>query len=173
LPPELKLGTITVGRNRIGERMQVTIGIGTRADVEDWAHMRQMLWPEISIAEHRSEILGDVGSNDSVVFLARDDGAVIGFAEATLRTDYVNGSSSSPVGFLEGLYVAPAVRRRGIARGLIAAVEAWAASAGCSEIASDALIGNLDAHSLHEAIGFEETERVVFFVKKIAAASNH
>ena len=29
----------------------------------------------------------------------------IGFAQCTLRNDYVEGSSSSPVGYLEGIYV--------------------------------------------------------------------
>ena len=50
------------------------------------------------------------------------DGMPLGLAEVALRTDYVNGTDSSPVAFLEGLYVVPAVRRQGVARGLLQAV---------------------------------------------------
>jgi aminoglycoside 6'-N-acetyltransferase I len=44
-----------------------------------------------------------------------------------LRRDYVNGCSSSPVGFLEGLYVHPTFRRRGFKRSKIGR-DGWAAA---------------------------------------------
>ena len=80
--------------------------------------------------------------------------AVIAFAEATLRRDYVNGCTASPVGFLEGLYVDPEFRHRGIARKLCRAVEDWAASLGCSEFASDVHLHNEASQKAHEALGF-------------------
>jgi len=93
----------------------------------------------------------------------------IGFAEASLRSDYVNGTGSSPVAFLEGLYVAPSHRRRGVARSLVAAVLQWAGSRGCQECASDALVENELSHRVHRALGFTETERVVYFRKTLPA----
>ena len=84
-----------------------------------------------------------------------------------MRRDYVNGCATSPVGFLEGLYVDPARRRRGIARKLCRAVEDWAASLGCSEFASDVYLGNENSQRAHEALGFEETERVVYYRKQL------
>ncbi len=42
----------------------------------------------------------------------------LGFIEGSIRTDYVNGTESSPVGFIEGIYVVPAGRRKGGARQL-------------------------------------------------------
>jgi aminoglycoside 6'-N-acetyltransferase I len=102
------------------------------------------------------------------VLLAKtDSGKAVGFAEAALRVDYVNGTDSSPVAFLEGLYVAPGSRRAGVARALVAAVEQWARREGCSELASDCLLENIDAHEVHRALGFGETERVVYFRKEI------
>ena len=89
----------------------------------------------------------------------------VGFAEASVRRDYVNGTESSPVAFLEGLYVIPEARRTGIARSLVAEVVRWAQGAGCRELASDALLDNHVSHAVHRALGFEETERVVFFRK--------
>ena len=94
-------------------------------------------------------------------------GNALGLVEVALRSDYVNGTNSSPVGFLEGIYVVPQARRQGVARMLVAEAERWAASVGCSEFASDALIDNTRSHAMHVALGFEETERVVFFRKAL------
>jgi len=83
------------------------------------------------------------------------------------RVDYVNGSSTSPVAFLEGLYVEPAARRKGVARALVEAVAAWASAEGCRELASDSPLGNTAAHAVHRALGFAETERVVYFLRTL------
>ena len=85
--------------------------------------------------------------------------------EATLRTDYVNGCETSPVAFLEGIYVEPGARRQGVARRLVEVVQQWARQMNCSEMASDALLQNTDSHGMHLGLGFEETERVVYFRK--------
>jgi aminoglycoside 6'-N-acetyltransferase I len=39
----------------------------------------------------------------------------------------------------------------------------WARALGVTELASDALIDNHDSHAMHRALGFAETERIVFF----------
>jgi aminoglycoside 6'-N-acetyltransferase I len=102
-------------------------------------------------------------------FVAYSDANPAGLAEAALRSDYVNGTHSSPVAFLEGIYVHPDARRRGVAAKLVEAVGRWARECGCSELASDALLENEASHALHRALGFEETERVVFFRKPLDA----
>jgi len=105
---------------------------------------------------------------DAVTFLARDEqDHASGFAEATLRHDYVNGCTSSPVGFLEGLYVRDESRRQGVARALCQAVEAWALKRGASELASDTWLDSLASERMHEALEFSETERVVYFRKSL------
>ncbi len=104
----------------------------------------------------------------AATFLARSGaGAPIGFAEATLRRDYVNGCSTSPVAFLEGLYVAPAWRRRGVARLLCAAAEDWGRMLGCVELGSDTYLENIESQRMHQALGFEEMERIVGYRKII------
>ena len=95
-------------------------------------------------------------------------GEPIGVAEAALRTDYVNGTSSTPVAFLEGIYVLPDARRQGVAAALMQEVERWARESGCRELASDASLENQASHAVHRALGFEETERVLFFRKPLA-----
>ena len=56
----------------------------------------------------------------------------------------------------------------GVAAALIRAVEDWGRQKGCTEFASDALLTNLNSHTMHRALGFEETERVVYFRRKLA-----
>ena len=87
-----------------------------------------------------------------------------------MRTDYVNGTSSTPVAFIEGIYVAPQFRRQGVGRSLVAVVAGWARDRGCTELASDALLENTASHAMHSALGFEETERVVFFRKQLPSS---
>ena len=79
----------------------------------------------------------------------------------------MNGCNTSPVGFLEGLYVEPRYRKRGLARLLCSAVEDWAKGMGCSEFASDVLLQNEMGQRVHEALGFNATDRVVFYLKQI------
>jgi aminoglycoside 6'-N-acetyltransferase I len=106
-----------------------------------------------------------------VLLFVDEQGEALGFAEASIRVDYVNGTSSSPVAFLEGLYVLPASRGQGIARQLVAGIQRWAEERGCTELASDALLDNQASHAMHEALGFTETERVVYFLKPLKVAS--
>jgi aminoglycoside 6'-N-acetyltransferase I len=138
------------------------------ADRDELRRLRHMLWPESAGHDHPGEVSGtsDAGDNGSIAFIARTDaGEAIGFAEASLRHDPVNGCDTSPVLFLEGIYVLPAHRRRGAGKSLCAAVEAWGRSLGCTEFGSDALLDNAVGHAFHAGLGFEECERVVVFRK--------
>jgi aminoglycoside 6'-N-acetyltransferase I len=131
-----------------------------------WATLRSRLWPDMESAVHASELAVLLMQQRIVGFLALSAGRAIGFAEAAVRTDYVNGCDSRPVVFLEGLWVEPQHRHQGLARILVAEVERWTQELGCSELASDVLIDNEASLAVHRALGFEETERVVFFRKQ-------
>jgi aminoglycoside 6'-N-acetyltransferase I len=138
------------------------------ADLGEWTQLRAQLWPMASIASHAEDVKDSLSNGRVAGFLARNEaGEAIGFAEASLRHDYVNGCSSSPVLFLEGIYVRPADRRLGVARALCNAVAAWGRHLGCTEFGSDALLENSESHSFHAALGFNETERVIFFRKAL------
>lgn len=141
------------------------VALATVADAADWLRLRLALWPHAA-AESPEEIAQIIESPDLAAFIARDaDGAAIGFAEIAIRRDYVNGCDTSPVGFLEGIYVVPEARQRGVARALVAAAAQWVRAQGCTEFASDADIDNDASHRMHEALGFAETQRVVYFRK--------
>lgn len=134
-----------------------------------WADMRLALWPDASLNDHRTDIAEMLaGGDDLVAFVALDaQGRACAFVEAALRRDYVNGCDTSPVVFIEGLYVHPPARHGGLARALVDAVAAWGRDKGCTEMASDADIANLSSHAFHHAAGFIETERVVYFRRNI------
>ena len=135
------------------------------ADQRGWLTLREALWPHCSRAEHLSEMASFLANPQRYAqFVAYDDSReAVGFCEAALRTDYVNGTETSPVAFVEGIFVVPEARRRGIAASLVSAVAGWAVAADCRELASDAALENQESHAFHLAIGFQESRRVVFF----------
>jgi aminoglycoside 6'-N-acetyltransferase I len=139
------------------------------ADHPDWLRLREALWPgarEEHLAEMRTFVANPGRYRQFIAYSAARE--AIGLAEASLRTDYVNGTDSSPIAFLEGLYVVPQARRQGVAASLVAAVADWARAVGCRELASDAVVENSVSQVVHWALGFEVTERVVFFRRKLA-----
>ena len=134
---------------------------------EGWLSLRQALWPHRSKVEHIAEMTAILGQTTRFAQFVAYGGAhkAVGFVEASIRGDYVNGTHSSPVAFLEGIYVQPKNRCRGIARILVGAVSVWAVARGCREFASDAALGNELSHEADKSLGFLETERVVYFCK--------
>ncbi|MTE11837.1 aminoglycoside 6'-N-acetyltransferase [Nocardia aurantiaca] len=140
----------------------------TAESIDEVASLRYALWPVSDEAEHRAELVELADSPDAVVLVARTEaGEPVGYAEASIRRDYVNGCDTSPVAFLEGIFVAPGHRLHGIASALCGAVEEWARAVGCTELGSDALLENAVAHRFHQAKGFEERERVVYYRKRL------
>ena len=133
----------------------------------DWLSLRGALWPQAPRRDLAAEMADTLERGHFVRIARGDDGQPAGFVEASIRNDFVNGSNTSPVAFLEGLYVVASRRHRGIARALVRAVEEWALAEGCSEFASDSSLDNVGAHAAHRALGFEETERVVYFRKEL------
>jgi len=89
------------------------------------------------------------------------------FAQCQLRHDYVEGTETSPVGYLEGIYVREAGRGKGIAWRLLRACEDWARKQGCTEFASDCELTNAESQGFHQAVGFKEANRIVVYVRKI------
>jgi aminoglycoside 6'-N-acetyltransferase I len=101
----------------------------------------------------------------------RGDGALGAFVEVSIR-NIVDGAQSDRVAYIEGWYVDPDLRKRGIGRALIRAAEAWAVSRGLNELGSDAELHNEGSITAHKALGFRETFRVVQFLKAIPARAD-
>ena len=135
-------------------------------DVPSVARLSLRLWPEHDLDEMDHEFGELIQREDAAVFLTLDEEAV-GFAQCQLRHDYVEGTQSSPVGYLEGIFVAESYRNQGYARDLLTACEAWAREKGCSEFASDCELGNDTSLAFHLNVGFEEANRIICFTKKL------
>ena len=101
------------------------------------------------------------------MFLAFDHDDAIGFAHASLRYDYVEGTEGGNVGYLEGIYVTPGFRGNGIAKELVSMCENWSKEKGCAEFASDCELENTDSLAFHLKIGFTEANRIICFAKKL------
>ena len=131
------------------------------------AELACQLWPDNTADEMCSEMGEILAKPDAAFFLAYAEKVPIGFAQCQLRHDYVEGTDSSPVGYLEGIYVAEAYRKQGIAKALLTACESWAKTKGCSEFASDCELDNTQSLQFHLNVGFEEANRIICFTKKL------
>ena len=136
-------------------------------DVRTVTDLALLLWPNHTFVDLESEFSGLLADPETVVFLAYHDGAAVGFAQCQLRHDYVEGTDSSPVGYLEGIFVKEAQRRCGYARVLLAACEAWARTMGCTEFASDCELENTESLQFHLNVGFTEAGRIICFTKQL------
>jgi len=148
----------------------VIVRLAQPADAARWHVLRAILWHDDDPDDHQAEIAAyfSTASFEQAAFMAVDEnGAIVGFAEAALRHDYVEACDTSPVAYLEGICVDPERRLKGVGRALVEAVADWGRRRGCTEFASDALIEDTESHAFHAAVGLAETERVVFFKRDL------
>ena len=114
-------------------------------------------------AEFEERLIGE----EAAVFLLYVEKRPVAFAQCQLRHDYVEGTETSPVGYLEGIYVDERCRGRGFGRMLLCACEDWARDMGCTEFASDCELENTGSLAFHLKMGFGEANRVICFAKKL------
>ena len=138
-------------------------------DSAAWLRMRCALWPEGSQEEHAAEITAFFAGESHMplaALLAFEGTAAVGFAELSIRS-VAESCLTDRVAYLEGWYVEPAARRRGVGRALVAAAEDWGRSQSCTEFGSDTQIDNDASAAAHAALGFEEVERIRCFRKTL------
>ena len=146
----------------------MSVGRLKRSQIPGWLRLRSALWPRTPLEVQRRE-MADILSDEefNAVFVSRDRaGHLTGFLEASLRLR-AGGCRTSPIGYVEGWYVVPQERRKGVGGALLARAEAWAAARGCREMASDADMENEAGRAAHRLLGYEETSRLAHFRKAL------
>ena len=147
--------------------MSIQIKKAAAKDAEAVAVMAVKMWTSHTVDELAQEFVGVMQDPDSAVFLLTDEDKAVGFAQCGLRHDYVEGADSSPVGYLEGIFVEEAYRGQGCAGMLLSRCEAWAKEKGCTEFASDCELDNEISRQFHLGLGFREANRIICFTKKL------
>ena len=138
-----------------------------KADSAILAEMALLMWEDDDPNDLKEEFERLTEGDDSACFIQYADDTPVGFAQCQLRRDYVEGTDTSPVGYLEGIFVREEYRRRGYARALLNRCEKWAKERHCSQFASDCELENEDSLRFHMAMGFEEANRIICFRKDI------
>ena len=148
-------------------RRDMTIRKAETCDAEKVNALAHMLFCGHDEGELLEEIKAMLESPEAAAFLAEDGENCVGVAECSLRHDYVEGTSGSPVGYLEGIYVLEGARRAGAARALVETAKDWARKSGAKEFASDCELDNEMSIRFHKALGFAEAGRIVCFTVKL------
>lgn len=142
----------------------------TPDDADAWLRMRRALWPDDPGNTHEAEVarfFAEELPRLNAVLLAidaRDE--AIGFAELSIRS-HADGCESERIAYLEGWFVEPGARRRGVGAALVRAAEAWAREQGLTEFASDTEDVNVDSLAAHQALGFTHVGTIHCFCKNL------
>jgi aminoglycoside 6'-N-acetyltransferase I len=119
--------------------MQILIRDVTPGDASLWEALRCDLWPD-GASDHVSEIAmffaGTLDEPVAVMMAECLSGTIVGFVELSIRAD-VAGLEGKRIGYVEGLYVKPEFRQRGIAKKLLQTSRQWARHQQCTGFASD------------------------------------
>ncbi len=143
------------------------IKYAVKNDARILAELAIQMWNDHAILDLEKMFEELIESDKAACFIKYIDNMAIGFAQCQLRTDYVEGTETSPVGYLEGIFIVEAYRKKGYAKELLGACERWAKEQNCSEFASDCELNNTASLGFHLAMGFEEANRIICFKKEI------
>lgn len=131
------------------------------------AEMAVRMWDSHTVDALEMEFTKALKTERTVFFIKHADNMPVGFAQCGLRSDYVEGTQSTPVGYLEGIFVKANYRNKGYAKELLFACEKWAKDTGCKEFASDCELDNINSLRFHMAMGFVEANRIICFSKNL------
>jgi GNAT superfamily N-acetyltransferase len=111
----------------------------------------------------RRFLLERLEHNQSVILLAFDDAAAIGFTQ--LYPSFSSGAMA-PIFILNDLFVAPEARRRGAGSALLQAAAEYGRRTGALRLVLSTEVTNTSAQSVYERMGW--TRDTVFCVYQLA-----
>ena len=137
-------------------------------DFEALLKMSQKLWTDFEESALKSLLKENIQLEKNKILMAKTvEGESIGFSFFSIRTDYVEGATQSPTGYLEGIFIEPDYRKNGIAKEFLRLGESWCKEKGCVQMGSDTWLTHKESRAFHKKLGFWEEEEVVHFLKNI------
>jgi len=137
------------------------------SNLSNFVDLSALLFPDESFEEQHTMYTEYFNKETHMGFLYQANDQYAGMVHLSIRYDYVNGTDTSPVIFIEAIYVLPDYRKHGVGKALINHAEAFAKEKGITQLASDCLIENTASERFHKSCGFREEERVICLVKDI------
>lgn len=125
--------------------------------------MRQEIYNSLDDEFHEKEMQQIFVREDWFCYFITDkSNQILGLVELSSR-NIADGCLSSPVAYLEGLYLKREYRGRGLGKETMKVILNWCKEKGYTELATDSELLNLNAQKFFKALGFKETCRVVEF----------
>jgi len=132
-----------------------------------WREMRECVYESLSNGFHDKEMSQIIKSEDWHCLFIKDNGnKILGFVELSSR-NIVDGCLSSPVAYIEGLFIKKENRGNGLGTKTIEAIKIWCKERGFTELGADTELANKRAQKFFNSVGFHETFRIVEFRTKI------
>ncbi|MGD6991361.1 aminoglycoside 6'-N-acetyltransferase [Sutcliffiella horikoshii] len=141
--------------------------LASNSDLAHYTEMALDLWPENTEEELHESFHEIMASNRDKILFYRIGTEFVSFIHLSIRVDYVEGTESSPTGYIEGVYVKPEHRRKGYSGKLLEVGEQWLKQNGCKQIGSDIHLDNHVSYDFHIGMGFKEASRLIAFIKDL------
>jgi len=137
------------------------------SNLKEFVELTLLLFPQDTLEEMYDIYRKSFAKGNELGILYEKDNRFVGCMHLAIRSDYVNGTDTSPVLFVEAIYVLPEYRGQNIGREFIEYATDYAKQKGIKQLASDCFMDNIMSENFHKACGFIEKERVICFVKDI------
>lgn len=133
----------------------------TEREVDRWRAMRVELYGQLEPGFHDAEMPNILHRDDWYCWLViAEDGSTIGMVELSLR-NVVDGCLSSPVPYIEGLFIEAKQRNRGLGRQLMQILFDWCCEQGYTELALNTEAVNTAAQRFYDSLGFQQNDSVI------------
>ncbi|WP_230499554.1 aminoglycoside 6'-N-acetyltransferase [Sutcliffiella rhizosphaerae] len=143
------------------------IVLATIAHKKHYVELAHSLWPTSTKEDLAATYHDIVPSSRNRILFYKENNEIVAFMHLSIREDYVEGSESSPTGYVEGVFVLEEHRRKGFSKKLLHAGESWLKARGCQQIGSDIHLENEISYYFHTSLGFQESSRLIAFIKSI------
>jgi aminoglycoside 6'-N-acetyltransferase I len=145
----------------------MNIKIASEEDKTEWLRLRMALWPDVSKEIHEKEISAMLSNPERfITFIACDSpNFTIGFLEASIHEIIDEGCVVKNIGYIEGWYIDPKYRRKGVGAELVKSAEKWAIEKRLNEMAVDTNLDNIQSQNAYQALGYKEQDRFILYRK--------